>query len=66
MAHPKRKISKQRRNKRRSHLSLKPAAIAVCDVTGESHLWHRAYWSEGKMYYKGKVVLEKEIVEEEE
>ncbi len=66
MAHPKRKISKQRRNKRRSHQSLKPAPIAICDVTGESHMWHRAYWSEGKLYYKGKVVLEKEVVGDEE
>lgn len=64
MAHPKRKISKQRRDKRRSHLSLSPAPIATCGVTGEAHMWHRAYWSEGKLYYKGKVVLEKEVVEE--
>jgi large subunit ribosomal protein L32 len=25
-------------------------------------LYHRAHWSEGKLYYKGKVVMEKEAV----
>ncbi|HPA31089.1 MAG TPA: 50S ribosomal protein L32, partial [Bacteroidia bacterium] len=35
--------------------------IAVCPTTGETHLYHRAYWHEGKMYYKGKVVLEKAV-----
>jgi large subunit ribosomal protein L32 len=32
--------------------------IAVCGVTGEAHLYHRAYWHEGSMYYKGKVVID--------
>jgi len=32
--------------------------IAVCGVTGEAHLYHRAYWHEGIMYYKGKVVVD--------
>ena len=36
--------------------------FVVCSTTGESHLPHRAYWYEGKLYYKGKVVLEKEAV----
>ncbi len=62
MAHPKRKISKQRRDKRRTHKKLKPSTIAICKVTGEPHQMHRAYWSEGKLYYKGNVVLEKEDV----
>ena len=60
MAHPKRKISKTRRDKRRTHLKLKSPTIMICKETGESHLRHHAYWSEGKLYYKGQVVLEKE------
>jgi large subunit ribosomal protein L32 len=34
--------------------------IATCPTTGEAHLYHRAYWFEGKLYYKGNVVMEKE------
>ena len=61
MAHPKRKISKTRRDKRRTHYKAEAPTIAVCPTTGETHLYHRAYWHEGKMYYKGKVVLEKAV-----
>tara|TARA_B100001093_G_scaffold510950_1_gene577845 strand:- start:1593 stop:1769 length:177 start_codon:yes stop_codon:yes gene_type:complete len=57
MAHPKRKISKQRRDKRRTHYKAETPTIAVCSTTGEAHLYHRAYWFEGKMYYKGNVVI---------
>lgn len=60
MAHPKRKISKSRRDKRRSHHKATPRTIAICPTTGEPHLYHRAHWSEGKLYYKGQVVMEKE------
>ena len=60
MAHPKSKISKTRRDKRRTHDKCEPATIAICKTTGEPHLYHRAYWHEGKLYYKGSVVLEKE------
>jgi large subunit ribosomal protein L32 len=35
------------------------AQIATCPVTGEAHLYHRAYWHEGKMYYRGQVVIDK-------
>lgn len=60
MAHPKRKISKTRRDKRRTHLKVDAPTIAICTTTGEPHLYHRAHWYEGKLYYKGKVVMEKE------
>ncbi|MFT5753989.1 MAG: large subunit ribosomal protein L32 [Flavobacterium sp.] len=59
MAHPKRKISKTRRDKRRTHYKAIPAQIATCPITGEAHLYHRAYWHEGKMYYRGQVVIDK-------
>ncbi|HQX04898.1 MAG TPA: 50S ribosomal protein L32, partial [Flavobacterium sp.] len=53
MAHPKRKTSKTRRDKRRTHYKATVAQIATCPITGEAHLYHRAYWHEGKMYYRG-------------
>lgn len=58
MAHPKRKISKTRRDKRRTHYKAKERTIAVCQTTGEAHLYHRAYVVEGDLYYKGKVIVE--------
>lgn len=62
MAHPKRKTSKTRRDKRRTHYKSEAKNYIVCNTTGEPHLPHRAYWHEGKLYYKGKVVMEKEIL----
>jgi len=58
MAHPKRKTSKTRRDKRRTHYKAEIPQLAVCSKTGESHLYHRAYWHEGKLYYRGKVLLD--------
>ena len=58
MAHPKRKTSKTRRDKRRTHYKAAMPQISVCSKTGESHLYHRAYWHEGKLYYRGKVLLD--------
>lgn len=62
MAHPKRKTSKSRRDKRRTHHQATPKTIAIDPTTGEPHVYHRAHWYEGKLYYKGKVVMEKEEV----
>jgi len=59
MAHPKRKISKSRRDKRRTHYKAEMPQVAICSTTGEAHLSHRAHWSEGKLYYRGKVVVDK-------
>ena len=58
MAHPKRKTSKTRRDKRRTHYKAEMPQVAVSSKTGESHLYHRAYWHEGKLYYRGKVLLD--------
>ena len=58
MAHPKRKISKTRRNKRRTHYKADSPVVAICPNTGVSHIYHRAYTYEGKLYYKGKLVAE--------
>lgn len=62
MAHPKRKQSKSRRNKRRAHYKARERHLVTCPTTGELHLPHRAFWYEGKLYYKGKVVMEKEVL----
>jgi large subunit ribosomal protein L32 len=62
MAHPKRKISRTRRDKRRTHIKGTAKQLVVCSATGELHLPHRAHWYEGKLYYKGKVVMEKEVL----
>ena len=65
MAHPKRKISKTRRDKRRTHVKVSTPQVATDKVSGEPHLYHRAHWHEGKLYYKGKVLIEEiENIEE--
>tara|TARA_B000000475_G_scaffold262372_1_gene247889 strand:- start:57 stop:254 length:198 start_codon:yes stop_codon:yes gene_type:complete len=64
MAHPKRKISKTRRDKRRTHYKASNQQIATCSKTGESHLYHRAHWHEGKLYYRGKVLIDSDEKEE--
>lgn len=58
MAHPKRRHSTSRRDKRRTHDALSTKALAVDATTGEIHLRHRAHVYEGNLYYKGKLVVE--------
>ena len=43
MAHPKSKISKQRKRKRRTHYKAATPQISTCTTTGEKHMYHRAY-----------------------
>jgi large subunit ribosomal protein L32 len=57
MAHPKRKISKTRRDKRRTHYKATEKTVATCPTTGELHLYHRAYVVEGDLYHKGKLAI---------
>ncbi len=59
MAHPKRKISKQRRDKRRTHYKATAPTLATCQTTGEVHRYHRGYFVDGDLYYKGKLVYSK-------
>lgn len=61
MAVPKRRSSSTRRDKRRTHKKSVAPNIATCPETGQPHLYHRAHWYEGKLYYKGKVIAEKEV-----
>lgn len=58
MAHPKRRHSSTRRDKRRAHDSLQSKALSTDPTTGEVHQMHRAHVFEGNLYYKGKVVVE--------
>ena len=58
MAHPKRKISKTRRDKRRTHDKATSPQLATCPTTGAIHVYHRAYYVDGNLYYKGKLVVE--------
>ena len=61
MAHPKSRISKQRKRKRRTHYNTPIPQVPTCSVTGEKHLRHQAYWDdEGNMYYRGKVLVQAE------
>lgn len=60
MAHPKRKISKTRRDKRRTHYKAAEPTLATCKETGTVHRYHRAYYVEGDLYYKGQLVFAKE------
>mgnify|MGYP002065121614 CR=1 FL=1 len=52
MAHPKRKISKTRRDKRRTHYKATAPALASCSNCGEMKLNHRACPNCG--YYGGR------------
>lgn len=58
MPHPKRKLSKSRRDKRRTHYKAEAPALVTCQTTGTVHMPHRAYMVDGNLYYKGKIVIE--------
>lgn len=58
MAHPKRRHSSTRRDKRRTHDKLTPKTLAIDATTGEIHVRHHAHVFEGNLYYKGKMVIE--------
>lgn len=60
MAVPKRKTSKSRRNKRRSHKKLSLVSLSICPQCQEVKLPHRVCPSCGT--YKGKKVLAVEEV----
>lgn len=64
MPNPKRRHSAQRGAKRRTHYKAVAATFSTDPVTGEAHLRHRAHWSEDKLYYRGKVVVDNSTVEE--
>jgi large subunit ribosomal protein L32 len=58
MAHPKSRISKQRKRKRRTHYKAEAPSVVTCKATGERHLMHRSYSDvEGNTFYRGKLVI---------
>lgn len=56
MAVPKRRVSKQRKRKRRTHYKAKPATLGTCSKTGDPALRHRVCPTSGM--YRGRAVLE--------
>ena len=62
MPNPKRRHSQQRSAKRRTHYKTTAKTLSTDSTTGEMHVRHRAHVSEGKLYYKGKLVAEKSPV----
>lgn len=59
MPHPKHRISSQRRDKRRTHYKSEAPTVSIDAMSGETHLRHRAHWSEDKLIYRGKVLVDK-------
>ncbi|MBX2845910.1 MAG: 50S ribosomal protein L32 [Saprospiraceae bacterium] len=57
MAHPKSRISKQRKRKRRTHYKSDVPNVVKCPTTGEPHLRHHAYEVDGNIYYRGKLFI---------
>lgn len=55
MPHPKHKQSKSRRDKRRSHLSLKTPGVVRCPQCQEPRIPHRVCMNCGT--YKGREVI---------
>lgn len=59
MAHPKRKTSKQRKNKRRTHYKATPVQLSVCSNCGAAVQYHRVCPECG--HYRGKLAIEKQV-----
>ena len=59
MAHPKRKTSKQRKNKRRTHLKAKNPTTATCPNCGATYEYHRVCNECG--FYRGQMAVEKDV-----
>ena len=59
MPNPKRRHSQQRSAKRRTHYKAQEVTLSKDTTTEELHVRHRAHVSEGKLFYKGKLVAEK-------
>ncbi|MBL7962712.1 MAG: 50S ribosomal protein L32 [Flavobacteriales bacterium] len=56
MPNPKRRHSKTRTMKRRTHQKAGVPTVTTCPTTGEAHLRHRAYQVGDDLYYNGKLV----------
>jgi large subunit ribosomal protein L32 len=59
MAHPKHRVSKARRDKRRTHYKAFPATLAACSNCGTTVKYHTVCPECG--YYRGKLAIEKDV-----
>jgi len=59
MAHPKHRVSKTRRDKRRTHYKATPATLASCSNCGSTVKYHTVCVECG--YYRGKLAIEKDV-----
>ncbi|MDR0753793.1 MAG: 50S ribosomal protein L32 [Prevotellaceae bacterium] len=59
MAHPKHRISKQRRDKRRTHYKAVAPVLANCSNCGTAVLYHRVCPECG--YYRGRLIIDKNV-----
>lgn len=57
MAHPKHRVSKQRRNKRRTHYKAEAPTLGKCSNCGSAVIFHRVCPECG--YYRGRQIIEK-------
>jgi large subunit ribosomal protein L32 len=57
MAHPKRKTSVQRKNKRRTHIKAETQQLSTCSNCGAAHIYHTICPECG--FYRGKPAIEK-------
>ena len=57
MAHPKHRVSKQRRNKRRTHDKAVMPTLATCLNCGAAVLYHRVCPECG--FYRGRLIIDK-------
>ena len=64
MPNPKRRHSQQRGAKRRTHYKATIDTLSTDKTTGETHMRHRAHWVENKLFYRGRVVIEKPVKDE--
>jgi large subunit ribosomal protein L32 len=55
MAHPKRKTSKARRDKRRSHHNVSDVVLTECTNCGAMHKYHHVCMECG--YYRGRQII---------
>jgi len=59
MPNPKRRHSKQRRDKRRTHYRMKEPTLGKCSNCGAIIEWHHICPECG--FYRGKKIIEKEV-----
>lgn len=58
MPHPKRKKSKSKRDKRRTHHKAQLPQLTNCPLTKQIHLYHHIYNHDEIFYYRGQVILQ--------